>query len=146
MDYGVAAQGRKIIMMVVIDTNIIISAVLNPSGMAAEALAKAMSKPFEPVVCSYILDELHRKFQEKFPSKILELEAFLYHMLRAVLIVPTPKANSRDEDKIRDIKDRPISRAAVNAAVDYILTGDKDFLEAGIKFSRIISVQDFMNL
>ena len=97
MDYGVAAQGRKIIMMVMIDTNIIISAVLNPSGRAAEALAKAMSKPFEPVVCSYILDELHRKFQEKFPSKILELEAFLYHMLRAVLIVPTPKANSRNK-------------------------------------------------
>ena len=84
-------------MMVMIDTNIIISAVLNPSGRAAEALAKAMSKPFEPVVCSYILDELHRKFQEKFPSKILELEAFLYHMLRAVLIVPTPKANSRNK-------------------------------------------------
>lgn len=133
-------------MMVMIDTNIIISAVLNPSGRASEALAKAMSKPFEPVVCSYILDELHRKFQEKFPRKILELEAFLYHMLRAVLIVPTPEMSKPNEDKIRDIKDRPIFRAAINASVDYILTGDKDFLEAGIKFPRIVSVKEFLSL
>ncbi len=133
-------------MMVMIDTNIIISAVLNPFGMAAEVLVKALNKPFEPVVCSYILDEFHRKFQEKFPGKILELEAFLYHMLRAVLIVPTPEANSRNEEKIRGIKDRPISRAAVNAAVDYILTGDKDFLESGIKFPCIVSVKGVLNL
>lgn len=133
-------------MMVMIDTNIIISAVLNPFGMAAEVLVKALNKPFKPVVCSYILDELHRKFQEKFPGKILELEAFLYHMLRAVLIVPTPEANSRNKEKIRGIKDRPIFRAAVNAAVDYILTGDKDFLESGIKFPCIVSVKGVLNL
>ena len=76
MDYGVAAQGRKIVMMVVIDTNIIISAVLNPSGRASEALAKTLRKPFEPVVCSYILDELHRKFEEKFP-RIVSVKEFL---------------------------------------------------------------------
>ena len=133
-------------MMVMIDTNIIISAVLNPSGKAAEALIKALHKPFEPVVCSYILDELHRKFEEKLPAKILELEAFLYHMLRAVLILPTPEERNAEEERIRDIKDRPIFRAALNAAADYILTGDKDFLEAGIKFPRIVSVKEFLNL
>ena len=133
-------------MMIMIDTNVIISAVLNPSGRSAEALIKALNKPFEPVVCSYILDELHRKFEEKFPAKILELEAFLYHMLRAVLIVPTPEDGNEEEGKIRDIKDRPIFRAALNATVDYILTGDKDFLESGIKFPRIISVKEFLNL
>ena len=145
MDYIIQTQGR-IIMKVMIDTNIIISAVLNPSGRASEALIKAINKPFEPVVCNYILDELHRKFQEKFPARIIELEAFLYHMLRVVLIVPTPEPSVNREEKIRDIKDRPIFRAAVNAAVNYILTGDKDFLDSGIQFPQIISVQDFMTL
>ena len=129
-------------MKVMIDTNVIISAVLSPSGKAAEAFIKALNKPYEPVVSNYILDELHRKFQEKFPGKILELEAFLYHMLRAVLIIPTPEAENTNENKIRDIKDRPIYRAAVNAAVDYILTGDK----AGIKFPHIVNIQEFLNL
>ena len=133
-------------MKVMLDTNIIISTVLNPSGKTSEAFVKALTRPYEPVVCSYILDELHRKFEEKFPHKITELEAFLYHLLRVVLIVPTPEIHNSDEHKIRDIKDRPIFRAAINAAVDYILTGDRDFLESGIKFPRIISVQDFIAL
>lgn len=133
-------------MKVMIDTNVIISAVLSPSGKAFEAFVKALGKPYEPVVSNYILDELHKKFEEKFPDKILELEAFLYHMLRAVLIIPTPEAEGINEDKIRDIKDRPIYRAAINAAVDYLLTGDKDFLNSGIKFPRIVTVQEFLSL
>ncbi len=133
-------------MKIMIDTNVIISAVLNPSGRASEALVKALEKPFEPVVCNYILDELHKKFIEKFPHKIMELEAFLYHMLRVVLVVPTPELKFSSEDKIRDIKDRPILRAALNATVDYLLTGDKDFLDSDVKFPRIISVQDFISL
>lgn len=133
-------------MKVMIDTNIIISAVLNPSGRASEALIKALDKPFEPVVSNYILDELHRKFQEKFPGRILELEAFLYHMLRVILIVPTPESKVSSENRIRDIRDRPILRAALNATVDYLLTGDKDFLESDVKFPRIVSVHDFLKL
>ena len=133
-------------MKVMIDTNIIRSAVLNPSGRASEALIKALDKPFEPVVSNYILDELHRKFQEKFPGRILELEAFLYHMLRVILIVPTPESKVSSENRIRDIRDRPILRAALNATVDYLLTGDKDFLESDVKFPRIVSVHDFLKL
>ncbi|MBQ7732599.1 MAG: putative toxin-antitoxin system toxin component, PIN family [Synergistaceae bacterium] len=133
-------------MKVMIDTNVIISAVLSPSGKAFEAFVKALAKPYEPVVGNYILDELHKKFEEKFPDKIPALEAFLYHMLRAVLIVPTPEAEGINEDKIRDTKARPIYRAAINAAVDYLLTGDKDFLSSGIKFPRIVTVQEFLSL
>ena len=53
-------------MKVMIDTNIIISAVLSPNGQAAKALYKALLPPYEPIICDYIVDELHRKFQEKF--------------------------------------------------------------------------------
>lgn len=52
-------------MRVMIDTNIFISAALFPKGRAAEALYKALYPPYEPVVCDYVLDELHRKFREK---------------------------------------------------------------------------------
>ncbi len=114
-------------MKVMIDTDIIISAALNPSGKAAEAFIKALHKPFEPTVSNYILDELHRRFQEKFPARITELEAFLYHMLRAVLILPTPESTIYDDDRI-PVNDMPIFRAAINVAGDYILTGDKNFL------------------
>ncbi len=133
-------------MRVMIDTNIIISAALFPHGRVAQALYKALSAPFEPVICEYVLDELHRKFQEKFPDKQVEMEAFLFTLQNNVEIVETPDEVVEEEKKIRDVKDRPILRAALNANIDYFLTGDKDFLESGVIDPRIISVNDFLNL
>lgn len=57
-------------MRVMIDTNIFISAALFPHGRVAAALYKAMLPPYQPVVCDYIIDELHRKFQEKLVHEI----------------------------------------------------------------------------
>ena len=132
-------------MKIMIDTDIIISAALNPSGRAAEAFIKALHKPFEPAVSNYILDELHRRFQEKFPARIMELEAFLYHMLRAVIILPTLGATIYDDERVQG-HNMHVFRAAINATAGYILTGDKDFLTSGIKFPHIVSSDDFSSL
>ena len=101
--------------------------------------------PYEPVVCDYIVDELHRKFQEKFPRKTTELEAFLYNAMQVIKTVPTPDNEVDDEGKIRDVKDRPILRAARKAKVSLLLTGDLDFLESDITDPEIISAADFIN-
>ncbi len=133
-------------MKVMIDTNILISGALNPNGFVAKSLYKAMCAPFEPVVCDYIVDELHRKFQEKFPDDTVQLEAFLYNALQTIEIVPTPSEETDSEKAIRDIKDRPILRAAQAASVDYLLTGDKDFLESSIDNPKSISPSEFVKL
>ena len=83
-----------------------ISAAISPQGTAAKAFVKAISPPYEPIVCGYIVDELHRKFQEKFPKKLVELEAFLFYALQVIHEVPMPEEEYADEKKIRDIKDR----------------------------------------
>lgn len=131
-------------MKVMIDTNIIISAVLFPKGKAAQAFEKAMKPPYQPMICDYILDELHRKFKEKFPNRSMELEAFLYHALFCIQVVQTPQTQNAQESQIRDVKDRPILRAALDSHADVFLTGDKDFLESAIGDPRIISVHDFL--
>lgn len=133
-------------MRVMIDTNIIISAALFPHGRVAQALYKALNAPYEPVLCEYVLDELHRKFQEKFPDKQVEMEAFLFTLQNNVEIVDTPDEVVEEEKKIRDVKDRPILRAALNSDIDYFLTGDKDFLESEVTDLRIISVNEFLCL
>ncbi len=129
-----------------IDTNIIISAALFPNGKVAMALYKALTPPFQPLICDYVLDELHRKFSEKFPDKVTELEAFLYNALSYIRVVSTPEEEILVESKIRDPKDRPILRAALDAHADYFLTGDKDFLESSVSDPRIINVNDFLKL
>ncbi len=133
-------------MKVMIDTNIFISAALFPNGRAAEALLKALIPPYQPITCDYVVNELHRKFQEKFPHRMMELEAFLYTALSVIQVVQTPTELQDAEQKIRDPKDRPILRAALASNADLFLTGDKDFLESPVKAPRIISVASFLEL
>lgn len=133
-------------MRVMIDTNIFISAALFPNGKAAAALKKALLPPYQPLTCDYVVEELHRKFREKFPNKVTELEAFLYTSLPIIHVFPTPDEVIEAENKIRDPKDRPILRAALSSNTDLFLTGNKDFLESSVKDPRIISVAEFLSL
>ena len=59
-------------------------------------------------------------------------------------LVPTPIEEYNDEDKIRDVNDRPILRAAIYSNADVILTGDKDFLESGITEPQIMTASEFL--
>ena len=113
-------------MKIMIDTNIIISAALFPNGKAAQAFYKSLTPPFEPIVCDYVVDEVHRKFQEKWPDRVVELEEFLDSALTDIQLVPTPEVETAEEAEIRDPKDRPILRAALNEHADMFITGDKD--------------------
>ena len=133
-------------MKVMIDTNIFISAALFPTSRASDAFKKALMPPYQPMTCDYVVDELHRKFQEKFPNRMTELEAFLYSSLSVIHMVSAPEEILETEKLIRDVKDRPILRAALSSNVDLFLTGDKDFLESSVENPRIISVADFLTL
>ena len=50
------------------------------------------------------------------------------------------------EEKIRDVNDRPILRAAIYAKVDILLTGDKDFIESGLHTPKIMTASDFIKM
>lgn len=75
-----------------------------------------------------------------------EMRAFLYTLTQSIQVVKTPSEVLDAEVKIRDPKDRPILRAALNSGADLFLTGDKDFLESSVLDPRIISVEGFLNL
>ena len=75
---------------------------------------------------------------------MVELEAFLFTALQTIEIVSTPVEEIEEELKIRDVKDRPILRAALDAGADVFLTGEKVFLESLVTEPRIISVNDFL--
>lgn len=75
---------------IMIDTNILISAALFPDSTASKAFQKSLMPPFEPVVCDYIIDELQRKFHEKFAEQTAALETFLETASPAIRIVAVP--------------------------------------------------------
>jgi putative PIN family toxin of toxin-antitoxin system len=131
-------------MRVLIDTNILISAALNPNGTPYKAFLKAVTNPNKGIICDQNMEELRRIFNRKFPHKISLLEHFLAIALLAVEVVPTPVGDVEGENKIRDVADRPILRAAICEKVDVLLTGDKDFLESGITNPKIVTASEFM--
>ena len=63
-----------------------------------------------------------------------------------ISVVSTPVKEYELENKIRDVMDKPILRAAIYANADVILTGDKDFLEADISCPQILTVAEFLKL
>ena len=131
-------------MRVLIDTNVLISAALNPSGIPAQAYIKAASYPNHGLICEQNVDEMKRIFNKKFPAKLAALDKFLSIALLTLELVPVPIEENTSEDLLRDVNDRPILRAAIKAQVDVLLTGDKDFLEAGLKKPIAITPSDFL--
>lgn len=131
-------------MKILIDTNVLISAALNPNGTPYKAFVKAVTFPFKGVICEQNIEELRRIFNRKFPSKISSLESFLSIALTVLTVIPIPIKEDEIEKMIRDVFDRPILRAAIGDNVDIILTGDKDFLESKILKPSILSPSQFL--
>lgn len=129
-----------------IDTNILISAALNAEGTPHKAYIKAVTFPNQGIVCDQNIDELRRIFNRKFPNKIELLERFLAMASTALTVVYTPTDMTDDENLIRDIDDRPILRAAKNANADFLITGDKDFLESGVTNPQIVTAAEFLDI
>ena len=61
-------------------------------------------------------------------------------------VIQTPDDYLDEEARIRDIKDRPILRAAIMVKADIVITGDKDFLESGIERPLILTPAQFVRL
>ncbi|MDO5145670.1 MAG: putative toxin-antitoxin system toxin component, PIN family [Eubacteriales bacterium] len=132
-------------MRVLIDTNILISAALNPHGTPYKAFLKAVTYPNKGIICDQNIDELRRIFNRKFPTRINMLEKFLAYSLAVIEVAPIPQMESESEKLIRDVKDRPILRAAINAKADVLLTGDKDFLESEVMSPEILTAAEFLD-
>lgn len=131
-------------MRVLIDTNVLISAALSATGTPFQAYIKAASYPNRGLICEQNVDEMKRIFYKKFPNRIASLDKFLSVALMTLELVPIPTDVINLEKQIRDVKDRPILRAAIDAKADVLLTGDKDFLESGVITPKIMTPSEFL--
>lgn len=133
-------------MRVLIDSNVLVSAIYAPNSVPHQAYKKAIESPYQGLICTFSLEELRRVFNRKLPQCIPQLERFLAETIPVVDIVPIPSSVHFDEDKIRDANDRPILRAAISVRADILLTGDKDFLESGLQAPRMMTTAEFLKL
>lgn len=131
-------------MRVLIDTNVLISAALSANGIPFQAYVKAASYPNRGLICEQNVDEMKRIFNKKFPNRLIALDQFFSNALLTLELVSVPTNEIASEAQIRDVNDRPILRAAIEAKADILLTGDKDFLESGLKSPVIMTPSEFL--
>lgn len=108
-------------MRILIDTNVLISAALSINSTPYQAYKKAVSYPNHGLICEQNVDELKRIFNKKFPNRLAALDKFLSVALLTLELVPIPTEETISEMQIRDINDRPILRAAIDAKADILL-------------------------
>lgn len=89
---------------------------------------------------------MKRIFNKKFPNGLAALDKLLSVALLTLELVPVPTEEDVSETQIRDVNDCPILRAVIEAKADVLLTGDKDFLESGVKSPAIMTPAEFLNI
>ena len=127
-------------MKILIDTNILISSVLFPNSKIAKVVIY-VSDYYEIVLTKQIIDEFRRIIKKKFCSKIKESEELLSELEFDLL-----DENYLEKIKIRDPNDQIILNSAVEINVDYLLTGDKDFLVLNIQNPKCVSINEMIEI
>jgi len=120
-------------MRILIDTNVLISAFVF-GGKAGKLLELLFDSNHELLVSTYIDAEFKAKLEQKWHDKA-EIVYTLYHTLPFVFCESSPE----QKGELRDTKDIPVLSDAVFHNADIILSGDKDFLEAGLEKPQVFS-------
>ncbi len=114
---------------IVLDTNLLVSAILTPQGTPAFILEHALKGTFTLIVSHGIIKEIRRVFQYPKLIKLLkrnkitsqEIDGFIEKMLKVAVITP-------GQVRIREIQDDPpdnrFLECAVEGQADFIISGD----------------------
>ena len=125
-------------MRVLVDTNILFSALLFPNSKPAQALMH-VAEYHDMVLCDRNIVEIRDILRRKAPKYLPDAEVLLAEL--SYELIP---AVDHAEKLIRDAKDQPILNAAIVAGVDIILTGDKDFLSLDMEHPKCMTAADFL--
>ena len=128
-------------MRIMLDTNILISAIIFKSKMMYDVFAVILSE-HKLVLSSYVITELKEVITRKFTGKSTLLDEFL--TVLPYEFVYTPDVMNRDLFKIRDEMDYPVLYTAIIEDVDILLTGDKDFMEVEVEKPEILTPSEFL--
>ena len=129
-------------MRVMIDTNVLVSALMFP-GQTIDKMMQKVTSEHSLVLSSYVIDELKDVTQRKFPDKVEVVDTLLSQL--PYELVQTPDQPKPGLFTIRDSKDYPVLYSAVSEKVDVFITGDDDFNEVDVEKPEILTPADFVS-
>jgi putative PIN family toxin of toxin-antitoxin system len=128
-------------MRIVLDTNVIISALLF-DGNPEKLLLAALAGPDQLVLSSYIVTETIRILEAKFAVQPNNIELLQQLLNEADMVYFEPFLNI-----LTDEPDNRILETAVKGAAQYLITGDRLLLELS-KYENvhIVSVTNYLKI
>lgn len=134
-------------MRVVLDTNILVAALISPSGAPATILQAFLDERFTLLTCEPQLDELRRVTRDpKIRERLSPGEAgTLVNQLRALALIPERLPRI---ERSSDPHDDFLLALAEAGKADYLVTGDKSgLLSLGTHAqSRIVTARGLVDL
>ena len=131
---------------VVIDTNVLISSLLKPKSKARDIYRLVLKGEIKLCISEDLLNELKKVLDyPKFEIERLQKEVFLKSLLRvAIFVYPRQKINVIKADP----PDNRFLECAIEAKVDYLVSGDKRHLLPLKNFwgVRIVDPNQFLRL
>ena len=129
-------------MIVVFDTNILISALVFPGGRAEEALLRVMDGADQLLISKPLLDELLMVLAKKFGrdrEQLARLAIWLSELARWI-------RPNRTVSVLQDDPDNRVLECAVGGGAALIVTGDKALLRLGdFEGIRIVNLQMYLS-
>ncbi|MCL2025096.1 MAG: putative toxin-antitoxin system toxin component, PIN family [Coriobacteriia bacterium] len=126
-------------MRVMIDTNVIISALMFPASKPADVLV-CVAEEHELILCDYIVSEVEEKIAQKRPDLVSAVKVLFESMLYRC--VPSTTFSGH---VISDPKDQPILNASLKGDVDVMVTGDKHFKKLNLERPQVMSPAEFLD-
>jgi putative PIN family toxin of toxin-antitoxin system len=130
-------------LRLVIDTNVLISAALNPDGLQRTTFLLAITKPGRLYVSTPILEEYADVLSRPELSIRRGLRLQLLQLLKnhGHLVVP-----SRKIEVTSDPDDNIFIECADAARADFLITGNRKHLPVFWKNTKIVTPRDFVSL
>ena len=126
-------------MRVLIDSNVIVSAVYNPQSKPADALSHVCENHIL-VLCDHIVSECYDVVKRKFPQHLFALDKLFASL--GYELVATPRTGLM----MADPKDAPILNAAIMADIDIVISGDRHFLSLDIEQLKVFTPAQYLEM
>jgi putative PIN family toxin of toxin-antitoxin system len=127
-------------MKIMIDSNVLVSAVYNPSSKPAYAV-RDVCENHDLLLCDHIVAECYDVVGRKFPQHTPVLDKLLTSLGYSLVVAPRG-----DSAHIADPKDAPILNAAILENVDIIISGDNHFLSLDMERPKILTPAQYLEM
>jgi putative PIN family toxin of toxin-antitoxin system len=119
---------------VVLDTNVLVSAILTPAGPPARILQLALEGRLRITLSAGIIKEINLVFQYSKLKKVMKKQRLSYRIVEEVILKILKVASITPgtmliQEVSRDPADNLILSCAAEGQADFIISGDKDLTE-----------------